>query len=119
VGRILKSQAPGGPNIKEGSYEKALELLHEALIIRESLVEAADVLTRNVSDEMIGLPCGLYRTPYISDDKNDWISRWIDLWFKMPQQQDCNDETKTQELYKRAVQVRHEALIILEHLGKD
>jgi hypothetical protein len=34
-------------------------------------------------------------------------------------QQDCDDETKTEELYQRAVQVRHEALIILEHLGED
>jgi hypothetical protein len=118
VGRILKSQAPRGPSIKEGSYERALELLHEALIIQESLVGAEDVLTRNVFDEMIDLPCGLYRIPYISDAKNDWISRWVDLYLKMPQQQDCGDEAKTQELYKRAAQVRHEALIILEHPGE-
>jgi hypothetical protein len=77
----LKSQAPRG--LREGSYERALELLHEALIIRESLVGAEDVLTRNVFDEMIDLPCGLYRIPYISDAKNDWNSRWVDLLFKM------------------------------------
>jgi hypothetical protein len=82
-------------------------------------VGVEDVLTRNGFDEMIDLPCQLFRILYISDAKNDWISRSVDLWFKLPQQQDCDDETKTQELYKKAVQVRHNALIILEHFCED